>query len=285
LTQLTVGSSEVLDETFVPGQIAQLYGIFGGIPRQVFDPDQAGGNEIQLKNKVNNVSSDDLKSWISGFVDIHAGFGADQPHGGIILFKPTPDFQNVHLELASQKISEWVRQRLLTNIWIELATYPTPIAWQLLEQYMQAALRRVNTYSTRPCVGISDHRYVNITQINLGGCNDSSVQINCTSAVQTGANNVLYYSSSRSHPLYDMIYKTSNAYYAFQVTIGVVHDAKQRQIDALVSALQIGTGGRQLHLFYAVHEAVFDRFVTNPVEPRSNAGVTIYHLSLVQNLD
>jgi hypothetical protein len=285
LTQLTVGSSEVLDETFVPGQIAQLYGIFGGIPRQVFDPDQAGGNEIQLKNKVNNVSSDDLKSWISGFVDIHAGFGADQPHGGIILFKPTPDFQNVHLELASQKISEWVRQRLLTNIWIELATYPTPIAWQLLEQYMQAALRRVNTYSTRPCVGISDHRYVNITQINLGGCNDSSVQIDCTSAVQTGANNVLYYSSSRSHPLYDMIYKTSNAYYAFQVTIGVVHDAKQRQIDALVSALQIGTGGRQLHLFYAVHEAVFDRFVTNPVEPRSNAGVTIYHLSLVQNLD
>jgi hypothetical protein len=34
-----------------------------------------------------------------------------------------------------------------------------------------------------------------------------------------------------------MIYKTGNAWYAFQVIIGVVHDAKQRQIDTLVSAL------------------------------------------------
>jgi hypothetical protein len=137
---------------------------------------------------------DALKSWVSGFVDINSGFGADQPHGGIILFKPTPDFKDVHLELASQKVTEWLRQRLLTYVWIEMATYPTTIAWQLLEQYMQVALHRVNTYSTRPCVGISDHRYGNITQINLGGCNDSSVQIDCTSAVQTGADNVLYYS-------------------------------------------------------------------------------------------
>lgn len=84
-----------------------------------------------------------------------------------------------------------------------------------------------------------------------------------------------------------MIFKTGTTYYAFKVTIGTSHDAKQKQIDDLVRVLQIGTstGGRELNLFYAVHAAHFDAFVTHPVQPRCDAGVTIYHLSLGANLD
>ena len=230
------------------------------------------------------ISLDKLKSWVSGHVDIHAGFGSDQPHDGIVAFEPTDNYKDVHLELASLRILQWVRKRLLNNIWADLATYPTPMAWQLLEQYTQVALHRTNTYSTRLCVGKNDGRYANINPIPLGGCTASSFQTDCTSAVQAGADRVLFYSSSRSHPLYDMIFKVANSYYAFRVSISTNHDAKQKQIDDLVRVLQIGTGVRVLYLFYAVHEAHFDAFVTNPVQPRCDTGATIYHLSLGANL-
>lgn len=81
-----------------------------------------------------------------------------------------------------------------------------------------------------------------------------------------------------------MIFKRGNIYYAFQVTIGKTHDVKAPQIRALVDDLEIGTDGGELRLFYAVHEGVFDDFVTNPVISTSPAGISIYHLSIVQGL-
>eukprot|EP00978_Attheya_sp_CCMP212_P030974 scaffold115720_cov60-Attheya_sp.AAC.1 len=245
---------------FRPWTLAQLTG----------GSSEADENEKELKRKVECVSLDKLKNWVSGHVYIHAGFGSDQPHSGIVTFEPTDNCKDAHLELASPRIVQWVRKRCLSNIWTDLATYPTPMAWQFLEQYTQVALHGVNTYSTRLCVGKNDGRYGIINPIAIGGCTGSSFQNDCTSAVQAGADGVLCYSSNRFHPLYDMLFKTGNTYYAFQVTIGTNHDAKQKHIDNLVRVLQIGTGGRELRLFYAVHAANFDAFVTNPVQPRCN---------------
>lgn len=78
-----------------------------------------------------------------------------------------------------------------------------------------------------------------------------------------------------------MIFKIGNIYYAFQVTIGKTHEAKQQQIDTIVRDLPIGgTSGQELRLFFAVHEGVYDDFVTSPVEPLSRPGVHIFHLKI-----
>ena len=81
-----------------------------------------------------------------------------------------------------------------------------------------------------------------------------------------------------------MIFKRDSTFYAIQVTIGRNHDATQAQIEELAQLLQIGHGGRELKLIYAVHEALFDGFATNIVQPKSPPGVSIYHLSLRQSL-
>ena len=117
-----------------------------------------------------------------------------------------------------------------------------------------------------------------------GGCTSKSFQYECSSAVKDGNDNVIFYSSNRQHPLYDMIFKRDSTFYAIQVTVGRNHDSKQAQIDELAQLLQIGHGGRELNLFYAVHEALFDVFATNTVQPKSPSGVSIYHLSLRQEL-
>ena len=100
-----------------------------------------------------------------------------------------------------------------------------------------------------------------------------------------GADDTLFYSSNQTHPLYDMIFKRGLVYFAFQVTIGrTPHDAKQAQINEVANRLQIGVGGRELKLYYAVHDGLFDGFVTNPVQPICPTGLSIYHLALRQHL-
>ena len=138
-----------------------------------------------------------------------------------------------------------------------------------------------NTYASRKCVGKTHSAYNDHQQIQVGGCNEKALVGDCTTAVRNGEDRVLYYSSSRTHPLYDMIYKIGNIYYAFQVTLGKSHDAKQGQIDALISSLSIGTGGRELYLFFALHGGIYDDFVTQPVEPQVQTGVHIFHLKIV----
>jgi hypothetical protein len=114
----------------------------------------------------------------------------------------------------------------------------------------------------------------------LGQCARKELVSDCTTAVQKGPALTVYYSSDRLHPVYDMIYKLGNTYFAFQVTLGKSHDVKQWQINDRVQLLQIGTAEKELRLYHDVHEGVFDNFVTEPASIAPAAGVTIFHLKL-----
>jgi hypothetical protein len=265
-------------------QIEQLFSIFGGIPRQVFRPAYWKQNSKVLEQKVEALSEAHAKNLVSGRFNVHANFGADQPQGGIVIFTPTDDYEDVVVSLASESVGNWVRTFFLDQIWAELAVYPTPTAWQLLESYSMEAMMRTVQYTARHCVGKSDKLYARTFPLELGGCTSKSFQYECSSAVKSGNDNVLFHSSNRQHPLYDMIFKRDYVFCAIQVTTGRNHDVKQAQIDELAQLLQIGHAGRQLKLIYAVHEALFDVFVTNPVQPESRPGVSIYHISLQRNL-
>jgi len=265
-------------------QIEQMFSIFGGIPRQVFSPSYSKQNSKILEKKVAALSETHAKSLVSGRLNVHANFGADQPQGGIAIFTPTDDYEDVVVSLASVSVGNWVRSHFLGAVWADLALYPTPTAWQLLESYSMEAMMKTNQYTARHCVGKSNKLYAQTFALELGGCTSKSFQYECSPAVKDGSDNALFYSSNRQHPLYDMIFKRDSTFYAIQVTVGRNHDAERAQIETLAQLLQIGSGARELKLIYAVHEALFDVFVTNPVQPMSPPGVSIYHLSLRQNL-
>lgn len=59
---------------------------------------------------------------------------------------------------------------------------------------------------------------------------------------------------------------------------------KQPQIKSLAQRLQVDIGGRELRLYYAVHERNLDSFVTDTVTPNVVHGVSIFHLKLTQEL-
>eukprot|EP00978_Attheya_sp_CCMP212_P013710 scaffold34477_cov40-Attheya_sp.AAC.1 len=287
LFELEAASNEVSGVRFQNGQVAELYAIFGGVPRHVFFPAVKLQEEKSLKTKVEALKDTHLKELVSGQLDRHSGFGADQPKGGIVEFVAKDNFMGVELRLASSSVLKWVRKNFRNSIWteIKMVTYPSPITWQLLEDYMICALQGANQYTTRNCVSKTNVAYSHLVNQVLGGCTGKTLAADCTSSVLAGPDLTVFYSSDRFHPLYDMIYKIGNIYYAFQIPLGKSHDAKQHQINDLFQQLQIGTGGRQLRLYYAVHEGVFGNFVINPVGPTPVLGVSIFHLKLEQGLE
>ena len=187
--------------------IDKLFSVFGGIPRQVFNPEYSKQNSRILKQKVEALSEAQAKNLVSGRLDIHANFGADQPQGGIAIFNPTDDYEDVTICLASVSVQNLIRSHFMDAIWADLAIYPTPTAWQLLESYTSEAMMKTNEYTVRSCVGKSDALYAQTFQLELGGCASKSLQYDCSSAVKDGNDGVLFYSSSCTHPLYDMIFK------------------------------------------------------------------------------
>ena len=284
LMELQAAAQEILNLGPVQSQeIERQFSVFGGIPRHVFKLSEAAENEQILEQRIRALSPTQARNLISGFFPLHAKFGADQPQGGITIFTPKRSFKGVTVSLASDSVRGWVRSFFMDNIWSDLALYPTPTAWQLLESYMMEALEKTNQYTVRKCVGKNENQYSHVFTVQLGGCASKSFQMDCTDAVFDGADNVLFYSSDSTHPLYDMVYKRGSIFHAFQVTVGRTHDSKEAQIRAIASRL-LTHAGDELRLYYAVHESIFDSFVTNPVRPIAVQGVSLYHLCLQKNL-
>ena len=282
LPQLKASVEHIAGLDMVTDDIERLFSLFGGIPRMVYDLDEEDENMRALKRKVHALQLSQMQTLLSGRVDIHVGFGQNQPKGGIILFRPNDTYSEVSLEVVSDKIVDLIREAFLVAVWDDLATYGSPIAWQLLESCVAASLQQERGYVIRPCVGKSDAGYSQESTVNIGGCTSKVIKSDCTAAVRDGQDMVLYYSSSnRFHPLYDMIFKTDNVYYAFQVTIGAKHKATKAEIQNVVDSLGITNGGGpELRLMYAVHEGVFDNFVTNPTVPFAPPGVSAYHMKI-----
>ena len=99
--------------------------IFGGIPRQVLFPVGKQENKFELQGKVAALTAQQVKGLFQGHINIHAGFGVDQPYGGIVAFKPVAGYIEVELELASSFILQQVRRCFMSGLWTELAVYPT----------------------------------------------------------------------------------------------------------------------------------------------------------------
>ena len=281
-------------------KVAELYSVFGGIPRYIFAPERTMQQmKEDLQRRVDSLAVLQVRDLVTGQLNRHSGFlGEGQP--GIVAFVPLDDdYTDVELKLASTSIVEWMRIRFLDAIWTDLAIYPTPIAWQLLEDYMRSSLQNRIQWNVRPCcfgqLNVAYNHTQQLQSHTLGPCTEKTLVEDCTASVLHGSNGALFYQSSfdsSSHPLCNMmIYRVDSIFYAFQVPrVGKSQDdvkqQTQQHIDALVQRLEIGTHGKELRLYYAVHEAVFDHYVvTNSVSVKYDAvpGVSVFHLRLVKN--
>lgn len=192
-TELLAGSSELRTVSFAHGQIARLFRVFGGIPRQVFSPLEERENKADLQRRVTALKEQQVKDLVKGEVNFHSGFGVNQPYGGIVVFKPAAGYIDAELELASDYILLQVRRRFMNSLWNELAVYPSLIVWQLIEEYLLEALQGSNLYTGRVCIGKLHPAYNQHRQIHLGGCNKKVLVADCTKAVREGADHVLYF--------------------------------------------------------------------------------------------
>ena len=145
--------------------------------------------------KVNALTEQQVKYLVRGHVNFHVGFGADQPFGGIVVFKPVDGYFGVELELASDFVLQQIRRRFMNGfLWNELAVYPTPISRQLLEEcLLETLLGDNNTYcaTSRKCVGKTHSAYNQHQQIRVGGCNEKALVGDCTKAARNGEDRVL----------------------------------------------------------------------------------------------
>ena len=281
LYQLKAAANHIDSMKNVPARvIEELFSIFGGIPRLVYEPTAKDTNLQSLEREVNELELSDIKKLLAGRVNLHAGFGQDQPRGGIMLFQPKSNFTQVDVEAASFKVLELLRSAFIDTVWDDLATCSSTMAWQLFASFVSEALHGTHDYVTRPCVGKSDPSYSNEGTTTIGGVRSKCQVSDCTTAVRDGDDMVLYYSSNHLHPLYHMIFKRNNVYFALQVTMGKKHETTEAEIKRVVGALGIRSGGPNLRLYYAAHEGVFDEFVTDPMSPFCPPGMSVHHMKI-----
>jgi hypothetical protein len=166
LRQLKTSAGYIDSVSISAGEIEELFTLFGGIPRLIYEPDEKDENMATLERKVNDLDLAQMKKLLSERENIHVGFGQDQPKGGIIVFKPREGFSKVDLEATSAKVVELIREVYMDTVWDDLATYGSPIAWQLLKSYVSESLHGTKDYVTRPCVGKSfEDRSESLTSI------------------------------------------------------------------------------------------------------------------------
>ena len=107
LAQLEAASNQLSGSQFEEGEVAELFAVFGGVPRNVFFPQYKEPMKRGLKTKVGALTIQQFQYLVSGHLNRHSGFGADQPKGRIIDFMAREDFLDVELRLASSSILQY----------------------------------------------------------------------------------------------------------------------------------------------------------------------------------
>jgi hypothetical protein len=120
-------------------------------------------------------------------------------------------------------------------------------------------------FTVRNCVGKTDPEYKMSSLLTLGGCKETR-QVNNPVEAAKGMPDILFRPFNISYPLIDFLYTNATGHFhAFQSTISPKHKANVTDIKTLQE--KVG-GGSKLSLYYIVPEGRFDKFVTNPVNPK-----------------
>ena len=134
--------------------------------------------------------------------------------------------------------------------------------WKIFECYTRNLLcEKPTLYDCKVCnYKAANEEYHNL----LLGCNASALVADIVSAAKK-TRNTLFYSVNRSYPLIDAIYQDDqDAFHAFQVTVGLTHDADE----TLIANLEKDVGlENNLSLYYLVPSDNFAQFKTKPVYP------------------
>jgi hypothetical protein len=282
----------VLEPTMTIKKVEGRYSEVGGVPRHIFADDKLFEQALRRQEKaVKKLTAVQVKSFASGISALEAivedTLDASQPKSALIGYRLAADdngqFSNYKVEVIATHAFARIVRRFMMNMWEDLSLPSTenPRLFEIYTRYLIAS--QSTTFKCRDGVGKRARRVKASCEIALGG---GCTEVRLVGDIVDEAKKkkmVVFHSVDLNNELIDFLYQDSKGHFhAFQVTLAKIHSA---DVGGIVD-LEAKVGGhRKLTLYYLVPDSKFDKFVTDPVDPRNppsgvGAKCSIYHVSI-----
>ena len=269
-------------------RIEDRYRQVGGVPRHVFASDSSFKKTLVLQDDALHMLTEEYAVRIAkGELDAVESMSRGQPKSALIGYQvfesDTGPFEKKEVVVISALVAEKVYSKFMKKLWATMLD-PQVNGWKIFEAYTRClmATGTPKKLEGRPCVGKCKDEYKKPSSLTLGGCKEIRLGHNIVNAAKEDRN-VLFHSVDQSYELIDFLYQDDNGHFhAFQATLGKTHSANVAKIKELENAVGISVDPTiKLSLYYLVPGERFEKFVTDPANPREmGATCSIWHVSI-----
>lgn len=277
-----------LGSAMTDDQVQDRYRHVGGVPRHVFDDDDASYNDIISQQSLAANKLNGEQAQLLGTVKLQSltTFDKKQPESSLIGFRVPSDaeFSKYTIDFIAPRVGMSLYRRFMKEMWDKLLLPRAGNPW-IFEAYTRYLLgtNRTSTFQRRGGVGKRDFQRGKVQSVSLGGCGEIRSTWDIVAAAKERPM-VLFHPIKPTENLIDFIYQDSTQHFhAFQVTLSEKHSAPADDIRKLEQSVG---NPRALSLYYLVPEFRFASFVTDPVDPRNpgrgkaRATCNIYHVAI-----
>ena len=287
--------------------VPHLQGAEGLLPREIKERFyHLGGNLRRILSLKEEYDSDvrDVEREVQSFPEsvamqlalghFQVDFSRDKPSSLTVGIEASDDLLQYSPKAQSRYAVECIAKKARKGLW-HAAMSNERHGDAYLEEFLAILLTtRRAYYECRACVGKKDAEYSNPFEDFLGAAQESSksvedmgTSIRDEETIKDGKTRLLK-SWDLRHPLFDMIYRKDDVYYAFNTTksqkVKSVAATFTQLMDELVAKLRLEEDNRSLRLYYATSTQTFDDFVTAAAKPKVESPlVQLFHLHLVEN--
>ena len=274
--------------------IKDRYEKVGGIPRHIFQNKTKFLSTLQSqKNAINQLTEQQVQMLTLDNVNSAQTLDNGQPKSVIMVYKcPERNFREFTVSVASRHVARILVSRKMNFLWnviIGKGGTRGSTSWLSFEIYCH------NLMTSGDVSNFFDYKYHDGVELQeLKDVPDIPVALqlgNCTKIKETreslifaakreGNENVAFYSSHSTHPLFDFLYRKGNTLYAFQVCIGKEHPCKPYQ---LKDAIEEAGNGYEFLLHYLTFDKRYDTFKLDPANPFLNENSVFVRSSVTNN--
>ena len=212
-------------------------------------------------------------------MDAVGSFSPNAPKSAIIGFAKSDDkFSTRNVVPISPLVEGIVYGRFLQYHWEAVIRNQHADQGVVFESYCRYLMTRpAKVFQSRKCCGMSNRHYEKFISVTLGGCTVILQTLNIIGDAKENKPMILFHSTDLHFPLIDFIYKDDDGtFHAFQATTGQTHRFDEAKLKEYRKVL----GTAPLVLYYLVPQTRFDKFVTEPVNPKADRYTRILHVSI-----
>eukprot|EP00657_Telonema_sp_P-1_P010902 TRINITY_DN557_c0_g1_i8.p1 TRINITY_DN557_c0_g1~~TRINITY_DN557_c0_g1_i8.p1 ORF type:complete len:458 (+),score=64.52 TRINITY_DN557_c0_g1_i8:147-1520(+) len=197
-------------------EVVRLFGIFGGVPRAIFDSDWKQ-SVVSLKGAIAELTPDEAMKIATGQeIDLNAFHSDKQPRSWIVGYQSTAPFDDYKAVLKSEFVRQEVCYIFRHQLWTHMMreTKPGPCGYKF-EAYVRRLMLVTSEYECRHLLGVRTRKNWEkagaLPRCSLGGCKDIRLVVDPVACAQD-EERVVFHSSSDVHELIDFIYRVGNTY-------------------------------------------------------------------------